>query len=112
MKLRKHHLHIVLPLFRMAIIPSGRKFNNSIENTSKDEFNFSGVQDRKMAHFTNLRQSKESVQQVITSCVSRPATDKPFSIIGDPAFSEAKEVLDAFVKNLRKSQLFCKICLC
>ena len=32
-----------------------------------------------------------------------PPHNKPFSIISDPAFTEANKVLDAFVKDLRKT---------
>ena len=32
-----------------------------------------------------------------------PPNNKPFSIISDPTFTEANKVLDAFVKDLRKT---------
>jgi len=47
--------------------------------------------------------SMKSIQAAIDRFLRSPPHCKQFSIIGDPAFTEANQVLDAFVKDLRKT---------
>ncbi|CAH3045091.1 unnamed protein product, partial [Porites lobata] len=47
--------------------------------------------------------SMKSIRAAIDRFLRSPPHCKQFSIIGDPAFTEANQVLDAFVKNLRKT---------
>ena len=47
--------------------------------------------------------STKSIRAVIDRFLRSPPHNKPFSIISDPAFTEANKVLDAFVKDLRKT---------
>ena len=48
--------------------------------------------------------STKSIRAAIDRFLSLPPHDKPFCIISDPAFTEANKVLDAFVKDLRKTE--------
>ena len=47
--------------------------------------------------------STKSIRAAIDRFLRFPPNNKPFSIITDPAFTEANKVLDAFVKDLRKT---------
>ena len=47
--------------------------------------------------------STKSIRAAIDRSLRFPPNNKPFSIISDPAFTEANKVLDAFVKDLRKT---------
>ena len=47
--------------------------------------------------------STKSIRAAIDRFLHSPPHNKPFSIISDPAFTEANKVLDAFVKDLRKT---------
>ena len=47
--------------------------------------------------------SMKSIRAAIDWFLRSPPHCKQFSIIGDPAFTEANQVLDAFVKDLRKT---------
>ena len=47
--------------------------------------------------------STKSIRAAIDRFLRSPPGNKPFSIISDPAFTEANKVLDAFVKDLRKT---------
>ncbi|CAH3166959.1 unnamed protein product [Porites lobata] len=47
--------------------------------------------------------SMKSTRAAIDRFLRSPPHCKQFSIIGDPAFTEANQVLDAFVKDLRKT---------
>ena len=47
--------------------------------------------------------STKSIRAAIDRFLRFPPNNKPFSIISDPAFTEANKVLDAFVKDLRKT---------
>jgi hypothetical protein len=45
----------------------------------------------------------KSIRAAVDRFLRSPPNNKPFSIIGDPAFTEANSVLDALVKELRKT---------
>ena len=47
--------------------------------------------------------SMKSIRAAIDRFLRSPTHWKQFSIIGDPAFTEGSQVLDAFVKDLRKT---------
>ena len=47
--------------------------------------------------------SMKSIRAAIDRFLRSPPHCKQFSIIGDPTFTEANQVLDAFVKDLRKT---------
>ena len=47
--------------------------------------------------------STKSIRAAVDRFLRSPPRNKPFSIISDPAFTEANKVLDAFVKDLRKT---------
>ncbi|XP_028413879.1 uncharacterized protein LOC114536728 [Dendronephthya gigantea] len=49
------------------------------------------------------KSSMKSIRAAIDRFLKNPPNNKPFSIIGDPAFNEANSMLDAFVKDLRKT---------
>ena len=54
-----------------------------------------------MAPITKVHPQNLS-EAAIDRFLSSPPHNKPFSIIPDPAFTEANKVFDAFVKDLRK----------
>ena len=56
-------------------------------------------QGRKTAGITSMKSIRASIDRFLRS----PPTNKPFSIISDAVFTEANKVLDAFVKDLRKT---------
>ncbi|KAM7428138.1 hypothetical protein ABFA07_020841 [Porites harrisoni] len=87
--------------------PGGKKFSKSIEEMSKQELN-----DCLKSFYTSARKqdgsyyktsSMKSIRAAIDRFLRSPPHCKQFSIIGDPAFTEANQVLDAFVKDLRKT---------
>ena len=47
--------------------------------------------------------STKSIRAATDRFLCFPPHSKPFSIITDPAFTEANKVLDAFVKDMRKT---------
>ena len=47
--------------------------------------------------------STKSIRAAIDRLLRSPPHNKPFSIISDSAFTEANKVLDAFMKDLRKT---------
>jgi hypothetical protein len=49
------------------------------------------------------KNTMKSIRAAVDRFLRSPPNNKPFSIIGDPAFTEANSVLDAFVKELRKT---------
>ena len=87
--------------------PGGKKFSKSIVEMSKQEFN-----DCLKSFYTSARKqdgsyyktsSMKSIRAAIDRFLRSPPHCKQFSIIGGPAFTEANQVLDAFVKDLRKT---------
>ena len=58
-------------------------------------------QGRKTARTTKT--SMKSIRAAIDSFLRSPPNNKPLSIISDAVFTEANKVLDAFVKDLRKT---------
>ena len=51
--------------------------------------------------------SLKSIRAAIDRYLRWPPHSKKFSIVADPAFAEANKILDAFVKELRKTVVFC-----
>ena len=49
------------------------------------------------------KNTMKSIRAAVDRFLRTPPNNKPFSIIGDPVFTEANSVLDAFVKELRKT---------
>jgi len=87
--------------------PGGKKFSKSIEEMSKQELN-----DCLKSFYTSARKqdgsyyktsSMKSIHAAIDRFLRSPPHCKQFSIIGYPAFTEVNQVLDAFVKDLRKT---------
>ncbi|XP_060793157.1 uncharacterized protein LOC132896388 isoform X2 [Neoarius graeffei] len=85
---------------------SSQKFENYITEMSKEELN-----ECLKLFYTSARQQdgtfyKQTTLKSIRAAIDRflrsPPNNKAFTIVADPAFSEANEVLDAFVKDLRK----------
>lgn len=83
-----------------------KKFDKYITEMSKQELNSCLKQ-----FYTSARQKdgsyyKKTTMKSIRAAIDRflrKTSNKGFSIIGDPTFAEANAVLDAFVKDLRKS---------
>ena len=53
--------------------------------------------------------SMKSIRATIDRFLRSPPNDKPFSIISDSVFTEANKILDAFVKDLRKTGKICYV---
>ena len=51
----------------------------------------------------------KSIRATIDRFLRSPPNDKPFSIISDSVFTEANKILDAFVKDLRKTGKICYV---
>ena len=100
--------NIIFTVFQSGwTVPGGKKFSKSIEEVSKQELN-----DCLKSFYTSARKqdgsyyktsSMKSIRAAIDRFLRSPPHCKQFSIIGDPAFTEANQVLDAFVKDLRKT---------
>ena len=50
-----------------------------------------------------MSSSTKSIRAALDRFLRSPPHNKPFSIISDSAFTDANKVLDAFVKDLRKT---------
>ncbi|XP_068720785.1 uncharacterized protein [Montipora capricornis] len=87
--------------------PGGSKFSTPIEDMDMEELNaclksfytFARKQDGSFYKKTSLK----SIQGAIGRFLRSPPRSKQFSITSHAAFTEANKVLDAFVKDLRKS---------
>ena len=53
--------------------------------------------------------TKTSIRAAIDRFLRSPPNNKPFSIISDAVFTEANKILDAFVKDLRKTGKICYV---
>ena len=80
--------------------------------TNSSSFNGTIFRKKSMLENTSARKqdgsyyktsSMKSIRAAIDRSLRSPPHCKQFSIIGDPAFKEANQVLDAFVKDLRKT---------
>ena len=90
------------------LLTSGNKFSVTlIEEMNKEELNAC-----LKSFYTSARKQdgqfyKSSSLKAIRAAIDRylrmPPHSKQFSIVADPAFTEANKILDAFVKDLRKS---------
>ena len=90
------------------LLTSGNKFSvTPIEEMNKEELNAC-----LKSFYTSARKQdgqfyKSSSLKAIRAAIDRylrmPPHSKQFSIVADPAFTEANKILDAFVKELRKS---------
>ncbi|CAB4045693.1 Hypothetical predicted protein, partial [Paramuricea clavata] len=49
------------------------------------------------------KNTMKSIRAAVDRFLRSPPNNKPFAILGDPAFTEANSVLDALVKELRKT---------
>ncbi|XP_068686709.1 uncharacterized protein [Montipora foliosa] len=89
--------------------PGGATFSKPIEdqNQSKQELNaclkcfYTSARKKDGTYYKSS--STKSIRAAIDRFLRLPPHKKPFSIITDPAFTEANKVLDAFEKDLRKT---------
>ena len=91
------------------LLTSGNKFSvTPIEEMNKEELNAC-----LKSFYTSARKQdgqfyKSSSLKAIRAAIDRylrmPPHSKQFSIVADPAFTEANKILDAFVKELRTSE--------
>jgi len=85
----------------------GNKFSKPIEEMSKEELNtclkcfYMSARKKDGAYYKTL--SMKSKRAAIDRFLCLLPHNKPFSIIADPDFTEANEVFDALVKNVRKT---------
>ena len=90
------------------LLTPGNKFSvTPIEEMNKEELNAC-----LKSFYTSARKQdgqfyKSSSLKAIRAAIDRhlrmPSHSKQFSIVADPAFTEANKILDAFVEKLRKS---------
>ena len=98
------------------LLTSGNKFSvTPIEEMNKEELNAC-----LKSFYTSARKQdgqfyKSSSLKAIRAAIDRylrmPPHSKQFSIVADPAFTEANKILDAFVKELRKSGELVVLCI-
>ena len=87
--------------------PGGTTFSKPIQEMSKEELNvclkcfYTSARKKDGTYYKSS--STKSIRAAIDRFLRPPPHNKPFSIISDPAFTEANKVLDAFVKDLRKT---------
>ena len=90
------------------LLTSGNKFSVTlIEEMNKEELNACLKSFYTSARKQDGKFYKSSSLKAIRAAIDRhlrmPPHSKQFSIVVDPAFTEANKILDAFVKDLRKS---------
>ena len=98
------------------LLTSGNKFSVTlIEEMNKEELNAC-----LKSFYTSARKQdgqfyKSSSLKAIRAAIDRylrmPPHSKQFSIVADPAFTEANKILDAFLKELRKSGKLVVLCI-
>ena len=98
------------------LLTSGNKFSvTPIEEMNKEELNAC-----LKSFYTSARKQdgqfyKSSSLKAIRAAIDRylrmPPHSKQFSIVADPAFTEANKILDAFLKELRKSGKLVVLCI-
>ena len=98
------------------LLTSGNKFSVTlIEEMNKEELNAC-----LKSFYTSARKQdgqfyKSSSLKAIRAAIDRylrmPPNSKQFSIVADPAFTEANKILDAFLKELRKSGKLVVLCI-
>ena len=80
----------------LVVLVAPRTFSKRTEEMSKEEL--------KVCFYTSTKKKDARITKVrIHKILRSPPHNKPFSIISHPAFTEANKVLDAFVKDLRKT---------
>ena len=98
------------------LLTSGNKFSvTPIEEMNKEELNAC-----LKSFYTSARKQdgqfyKSSSLKAIRAAIDRylrmPPHSKQFSIVADPAFTEANKILDAFVKELRSLEKLVVMCI-
>ena len=87
--------------------PVGTKFSKRIEDMSKEELNeclkcfYTSAKKKDGTYYKNT--SMKSIRADIDRFLRSPPHNKPFSIISDAVFTGDNKVLDAFVKDLRRT---------
>ena len=98
------------------LLTSGNKFSVTlIEEMNKEELNAclksfytsARKQDGKFYKSSSLK----AIRAAIDRYLRMPPHSKQFSIVADPAFTEANKILDAFLKELRKSGKLVVLCI-
>ena len=106
LRIRKGYVTTTTIFTEWLACPGGTTFLKPVQEMSKEELN-AGLK----CFYTSARKkdgtyykssSTKSIRAAIDRFLPSPPQNKPFSIISDPAFTEANKVLDAFVKDLRK----------
>jgi len=104
--LRNNNNNVYLNVTEWLASPCGATFSKPIEEMSKQELNaclkcfYTSARKKDGTYYKSS--STKSIRAAIDRFLRFPPNNKPFSIITDPAFTEANKVLDAFVKDLRK----------
>ena len=87
--------------------PGGSKFSTPIEDMDMEELNaclknfYTSAREQDGSFYKKT--SLKSIQAAIDSFLRSPSRSKQFSTTSHAAFTEANKVLDAFVKDLRKT---------
>ena len=98
------------------LLTSGNKFSvTPIEEMNKEELNACLKSFYTSARKQDGKFYKSSSLKAIRAAIDRhlrmPPHSKQFSIVVDPAFTEANKILDAFLKELRKSGKLVVLCI-
>ena len=104
--MRNNNNDVYLNVTEWLASPGVTTFSKPIQEMSKEELNvclkcFYRSARKKDGTYYKSSFTK-SIRAAIDCFLRSPPHNKPFSIISDPAFTEANKVLDAFVKDLRK----------
>ena len=97
------------------LLTSGNKFSvTPIEEMNKEELNaclksFYTSARKQDGQF--YKSSLKAIRAAIDRYLRMPPHSKQFSIVADPAFTEANKILDAFLKELRKSGKLVVLCI-
>ena len=103
----RNNNNVYLNVIEWLASPGGTKFSKPIEEMSKEELNvclksfYTSARKKDGTYYKSS--SIKSIRAAIDRFLRSPPHNKPFSIISDPGFTEANKVLDAFVKDLRKT---------
>ena len=103
----RNNNNIYLNVTEWLASPGGTTFSKPIQKMSKEELNvclkcfYTSARKKDGTYYK--RSSTKSIRAAIDRFLRSLPHNKPFYIISDPAFTEANKVLDALVKDLRKT---------
>ena len=90
---------LLIPGNKFSVTPIEEMNNKELNACLKSFYTSARKQDGEFYKATSLK----AIRAAIDRYLRMPPHSKQFSIVADPAFTEANKILDAFVKELRKS---------